>query len=456
MTEKEFERALRRGLGSAIIELKKCNDKMKYRDIVLRCCLRDITFERIMEGSKGFYLYSAICELSDKNEIEKILIDKFLSKCKDGLFFQLTDILYCCAYYDKSEFSKDAFYKKYEYFADKARFSFSENSDDGRQWNEIAINLFYLDGFSAFKRYVTDVGKMLLKKSKNKAQNLMRIKHTGDWSWLKCRAEGLFGEKKISGFFEKACQRSKEIKALADALREDEALYKLRETEREKEQVTVKKLIEAAKTAVLDKKPYSKFDGEFGFLKNAGESDFLELADTILREEDKKVKALLLQVFTHRKQFPLEITPLLEYVESNNTMLAETAVESLEDFKDKRIHDLAERMIKDKKSIAIGLLRNSYKKSDDEIVNNLIKSVGISHRVQLDIVWIYKYKRRCAARVLPALLRVYRNGECVYCRNGVVEIMHSCGILSDEILNECLYDSYDETRVFANRLIERK
>ena len=60
MNEKAFSLALRRGLGGAIVELKNAEDKSAYREAVLRCCLRDITFDWQVEGSKGEYLYDAI------------------------------------------------------------------------------------------------------------------------------------------------------------------------------------------------------------------------------------------------------------------------------------------------------------------------------------------------------------------------------------------------------------
>jgi hypothetical protein len=45
MTEKDFLHQLRRGLGSAIIELQTNPERDKYKDIVLRCCLKDISYD---------------------------------------------------------------------------------------------------------------------------------------------------------------------------------------------------------------------------------------------------------------------------------------------------------------------------------------------------------------------------------------------------------------------------
>lgn len=53
-------------------------------------------------------------------------------------------------------------------------------------------------------------------------------------------------------------------------------------------------------------------------------------------------------------------------------------------------------------------------------------------------------------------MHAYRNGECSVCRSYIVKVMGKNGVLADEILLECKYDSYDEIRKYADRLIKRK
>jgi hypothetical protein len=155
--------------------------------------------------------------------------------------------------------------------------------------------------------------------------------------------------------------------------------------------------------------------------------------------------------------FPLEISHLLKYVQSDNNLLQEIAIDCLEKIRDIRVHDLAIKLLKEKglNSLALGLLKNNYVKSDDEIICNLIKnSSKILHHTQMNMRDIFlKYKSK---NILPALLRVYQKGECSYCRYEIVKAMEHCGVLSNEILNECLYDFYDDTRVFAKRIIAKR
>jgi len=201
MNEKEFEQSLRCGLGNAILELKRSDDKAKYRDAVLRCCLNDITFDRQCEGTKGFYLYSAICELGAKDEFEQVIVDKFLTPCTLNFFCQLAGIVYCYAD-DGSELSKDALYQKYDYFVAKnGRLSANKQINEYYQWEIVAGHLYDIEGFSAFKRHIIDLGKLL-------CENPRRKKISYDLEGFLIGAKDDFEKKRIETFFENQSKKS--------------------------------------------------------------------------------------------------------------------------------------------------------------------------------------------------------------------------------------------------------
>jgi hypothetical protein len=447
MTEKNFKQALRRGLGSAIIELKNNENRIKYRDIIKYYCLRDISYDWQSEGTKGFYLYFAICALGEQDYFEQIIIEKFLSRCQNKLFFQLTDILLSYIY-DGSQSAEIALYKKYKYFlAKKGKLtkSFALNIDEGSQWEYIALDLVDFIGFPAFKRYVAELGNILLK-NPNKSNRLY-------YDWFISSAENKFGKEKIKDFFDNEYNKSDAIKALVDTLKAEE----LSQEQREMKKVDLKIVLEAAKESVLAEYPQSKMvKFRRYFMKNAAEIEIMELANAVICEKDESVKASLLVMFRDMP-FPLGITPLIEYAQSNNKYLSEVAIKCLEEIKDKRIHDLSMQLLKTKRldSFALDLLRKNYKKSDDDVIYALLKkSTSIPHHVQMDIGSIYRRHR--SANALSNLLIVYRKGECSFCRNRIIEAMNHSGVLSNEILEECLYDSYDDTRKFAKRLIKKR
>ena len=454
MTEKTFSQSLRRGLGGAIVELKNAKDKSVYRDIVLRCCLRDISYDWQVEGTKGFYLYQAICALGEKDEFEKIIIDKYLSRCEDRLFRQLNEILSCYAR-DGSLSAKNTLRKKYDYFLAKNARLIKNHIDEGLQWEEVATSLFAIDGFSAFKRYAMDMGT-LLQKHPNK-QNVLY------YDWFITEAEDAFGKKRTSALIDKMYAESDAIKSLVDTIKADELSRKQYQENHKEEQITVEAIVRAAKELALSEishyGPVMRL--RHPFLKNATDAEILDLAHIVLREEDETVKGLLLRIFLSNvawnKPFPLGVDPLLEYAQSNNKILYENALGRLEEFKDKRIHNLAVKLLQAKgiKSFALGLLKKNYRKSDDPIIAKAItKASSIPQYVQSDIVDIYIRHR--SENALPVLLHVYQRGDCSHCRYNIVKAMHHCKVLTDEMLAECLYDSYKDTREFAKRLMKKK
>ena len=455
MTEKEFLQTLRRGLGSAIIELKNNVKKTEYRDVILRCCLRDISYDQQSEGTKGYYLYDAILASGEPEYFESIIIDKFHSRCNYGLLCQIASILYRYAY-DGSNLAKDALIAKYNFFvAKKGRLIQRPPQYEGWQWDEVAYRLLCIDGFTAFKQFAIVVGNIRL--------NNPCDRNAFD-PWFICRAENMFSKKRIDNFYNSMYEKSNAIKALVDSIKSDELSTEQERTEQD--HVTVLALVQAATDAATDKNPRHKMylnrkkiglRSSFSFVTQASETEILELANSVLREENETVKALLLNCFFCRKPFPLEISPLMEYAQSENELLAEAAIECLKEFKDKRVHDLAVHLLKTKglKSFALALLRKNYKKTDDVIIAGVIKkSASIPHHVQQDIQDIYNRFRSVYA--LPILLHVYQKGECSYCRKNIVSAMNHCGVLSDKILEECLFDSYDDTRKYAKRLIAKK
>ncbi|MCL2698870.1 MAG: hypothetical protein FWE68_01005 [Defluviitaleaceae bacterium] len=80
MSLRNFTRSFRRGIGGAIIKLKNTLEKEKYRDIVMKSCLKDIAHDTQVEGTKGHYLYTAIKTFDNREEFLNRVAEKFNKK----------------------------------------------------------------------------------------------------------------------------------------------------------------------------------------------------------------------------------------------------------------------------------------------------------------------------------------------------------------------------------------
>lgn len=448
MTIKTFSHALRRGLGSAIIELQTNPNREQYKNIVLRCCLNDIAYDTQTEGSRGYYLYTAIKTFDDS----KIFLDKMIEKFGKRPYWRLSEQLFNtlnCFANDGSEAAREALENKYDEL--KKRLPMMRNYNHGIYEREQLESLMIrkLDGgFKAFKQCVNDMGEMIVRRGNSDC-----LWH----DWFLYNAKEKFGEKRVNDYIDEMSKKSDVVKALSDAIKAYKLLKEQHKFTESQEKVTVDMLVKVAKNSVSEEYPRGAIMRyRHMFMKNASETEILKLANAVLQEKDDDVKGLLLRCFW-RRPFPLDITPLLQYVQSDNELLEEAAISTLEETKDKRIHDIAIKLLKEKgiKSLTFGLLKKNYIKSDDEVIFTAIKKSGnIPQHIQADINDIYTHHRSASA--FPILLRVYQKGECSHCRYDTVRAMRHCGVLPDAIIEECLYDSYDETRKMAQRIKSRK
>ena len=137
---------------------------------------------------------------------------------------------------------------------------------------------------------------------------------------------------------------------------------------------------------------------------------------------------------------------------SDCARLQNTAFYALKRFKDRRVHDMAVKLIvAGNLDAGLPLLINNWLKQDETLIRErILTSKKISHSLQQGLrVFYSQHRSKSCAGILE---HAYRNGECTYCRWGIVKAMWKSRVLKTSIVNECHYDSYDETRKMAGRI----
>lgn len=108
---------------------------------------------------------------------------------------------------------------------------------------------------------------------------------------------------------------------------------------------------------------------------------------------------------------------------------------------------------------ALPLFIKNFKKGDEELLTNPVKSVrvyfdGIDwHSILSDVIFMSDDKLKAPAELLRYL---YKKNYCSFCRESVLRIMSKRKLLTDGILQECLYDSSFDIRRFAERKLNTK
>jgi len=444
MTKKTFLYGLRRGLGGPIIELQSNPNRLQYKDIVLRCCLKDIAYDTQVEGTKGYYLYTAICALGTKDEFEDILIDAFMKRIEHRLFKQLADII--CLYADDgSEKARDALRVKYEDLAQRLSRQrvFSHKFCERKQFEHLMICEVDAHKWSGFKKCIADAGRIILKRKDDVCNS---------YDWFLCRCENIFSKERIARYFDKASLSSEEVKAFVDATVRLRKIYEDNMSLRKKMEIGLENYV--ARARELEKSSYA-YMSIYGiarwFFKQASQDDLLKLVCIIESEQSDEVRANLLHVF-RLIDFPVDIGMLVKYAKSDCHRLQKAAVNALGRFKDRRVRDLAvEFMDAGNLDAGLDLMTNNWSKRDEPFIRrHVLSSKKVSHSMQMSLRDIYdKHRSSSCGDILE---HVYRNGYCTFCRFGIVEAMWRSRVLKQSVLNECLYDSYYDTRKLAKRI----
>jgi len=442
MTDKEFLHQFRRGIGSAIVELKQNANREKFKKIVYRCCMKDIGYDTQIEGTKGYYLYSAISSLGCEEEFLHTIKDVYMKRLPDGLMQQLTDILLLYAtdgFSQATSILRDKYHQLKEILMKQK--NFPTRYCEREQFEELMITFIHLEKWKSFKQCVDDAGAIILARKDDTCAYY-------DW-FLGC-AETQFGKSKVWKYLNAASTQSEYVRIFVTEYQKIENTGK--EYQANLQPVTLAFLITEINNYLLGKRPYGIIGHCISFARIASEEELVNLAKYIESADSDVVKTQLLRVFRKAK-YPLEKKYLIDLVHSNNPELREAAIYALVRFKDEQIHDLAIQLL-ELGETELGLLLHeaNWKKSDEPLIREVVmKSQRVSHSLQMYLREVYSKHRSASCGEI--LIHAYKNGECSFCRSEIVQAMGKNGVLPDEILVECQYDSYNETRKYANRLI---
>lgn len=472
MTERAFVYRLRRGLGSAILELQSNPNRRNYRDAVLRCCLRDISFDTQVEGTKGRYLYTAICALGEQDVFEDILIGAFMRRLPDHLSEQLLDILVC---YESAggKKSKDALCTKMHDLVERLpkQRSFPFQFCEREQLETLMIHAVETGKWSAFQSCVADAGRMILRRGDDGCL------FAGEFLWY---CENTFGWERVARYLNAAAETSAEVKAFCENVPGGVPQYmranvgtpakakmfaKALNAAPKRQEVNGSSRAEIAmmlKTYVARAEELAQDDFAYGRMwsvgrplsKQAAPEDLRWLAARAADEQSDEIRANLLRVFW-AVDFPGELSALIAYAERGCEHLKIAAVDALARFQDPLVHALALRFIQTGDLDAgLPLLVKNWKKRDEETIRSqLLPTKCVPHSTQWDLRDIYARHRSNACGDI--LEHVYENGPCAACRFHIVEAMWENRVLNLRVLNECLYNSYEDTRKMAARIKKR-
>ena len=195
--------------------------------------------------------------------------------------------------------------------------------------------------------------------------------------------------------------------------------------------------------------------------KDGRTKDIEGLASMYPREEYPEIRASLLEVFSApglQCECYLPLDDMIRDSVSANEKLALSALKALSHVRNQRVHDMAiEKMAAEGVSYEVfKVLAFNYREEDDAA---LVAAAGRLGDMRQDALTALVHLVRRGSGVSLSkrmLLFLYGEVQCSHCREAVVLEMRRRGLLTDEMLNNCLHDANDHIRRYASRLLKRR
>lgn len=430
MDLKQFEEALKKGLGRVIYALQE--DANKYREVVEKYIDKCLSYDYIIEGTRSRYMYKVLSFYNDKKYFYNKLSNKFKNMKFDNIkdFHYLSEMLvsfYNDGFEEANTILWDKYYELYKYIYNKKKLT---NGLKNIIEMLVIISLELSFEIDSFKLIVNDLGNLLLN------NNLVTI---NDFSWL-CDVRENYLHKIVQ--YEDDYQGIKYFTEKYLIQKEDEI-----------KQVGKEKLseIDIENKSKLFSIRLSKENLEI-------QKDY---AYKYLEAKDDKTKIKYLKCFEYCT-FPLLPEFLFEETKSKNKELRLISYRVLKNMKNESVKLFALSKIKTNLKYVFPILLNNYnKETDKELVRNCILNLKVTAS---DNTWHYNYMEFLGLfneyeyENLPydVLGVMYENSLCSYCRGDIFDKMIYNDLLTDDILYECKEDCNTETADIANDLFNYK
>ncbi|MGN1417045.1 MAG: hypothetical protein ACI4XF_09385 [Oscillospiraceae bacterium] len=434
----EFRRLMNCGHGRCYYLLDG-NEEL-FRDIVLYGCLNDISFDMQCEGARGNYIYNLVQKYEDPEYFLNAAAEKFLS---DEVNTDWHMINHLCDFiadfaYDGNENAAEIIEKKYsELYRLMMTTRWSDKQKDYvESFDYISIVLMELKGFERFCGIASDLGGYFIRRRRAEDNDLK-----WRFGWFFSCAGDMFGEDVLKKLPADSAKMRRFIRVMSH---EEEKEERKKRPGRSTAEDIIGRVSEGGKMFPID---------ALSFGRHGSPEEKRRLAEIAVSETDIGKKAELLYMFSEKEDpFPLDPEILIEYAESDNERLKNAALDALCVIRADSVHEYSLSLLKKEYSEkAVEMLIKNYKDSDFGLFMDILNSLDVSYE---DTDWhgIIRFILHEAENDrIPdeALMYIYNNSLCSFCRGSAVDEMRRRDILTDQIINECLYDCNSDIRETA-------
>lgn len=419
--QQQFFHSLKLGTGEAYL-IQRDNPDIDFSNLIIKGAIRNYALDQQSEGSRAVYILGLIRKSKQRVKIIKAVLKKLKSqKGDDYALDQMCDLAVSFYKWGHKE-AKTVLYDRFE----KGRLD---------------------DYVPCGQNQVMEVGGMegVLKVAEALGKNLLADPEDYENSWPVDEFQKKHKSLSVYTTLEQAGQHNPAIKAYYDSiLKHKWKAYRPKKQPRFTYEILKER---------MEKKIFHVSKGNASQLTV---EEVEKLANEFLNETNPKRQELYLHFFTERK-FPLDHKYLLKIATGRvrkQTRLTGLALESLKYFNAPEIRQLAlEKLSKAKDPAAyLYLLVSNYETGDYRLlceVANRTDNYDYIHSIAYGFIEIYQANP--TAECKEPLEIIYNKMNCGIHREDIVQLLSDNNVLSDKLINEIRFDSYDGVRALFRK-----
>lgn len=414
MTTTEFHNALLQGRGKCVQAVR--SDPEKYREEVLWACRELVSFDTQSEGSKGWFIHEMVGCYEDPAPFVAAACEALKECPSDGSWH-----VHCLA--ELLEwFFHDGHVEAWRALAAKYRQLYHQMlrvgpPEDRCYWAErddyerLCVILSWCR--EHFLEIARDVGRLSLETTWLKDH---------DFDWLHAAKGGRYARS-----LHKSAQTDEYLAEYLRVHEEAEREFQARMAERPRRRLPWRCADPEALNAAMER---------------------------YLAAEDPQERAVALDAF-HWTAYPGDPGPVILDAQSEHEQLRHFAWMALEQLRHPAVRSFAlERLDADED--AFGAFLANYEDRDEALLMEKLLGETVDfecttcwHDYQGDVLRMKKPPR-------AALQYIFDTTYCSCCRADALRMMGKRRMLTEEILQECLFDSNDDVRSYARRALKRR
>lgn len=427
---------LKLGRGRAYLLVKDHYDP-SFRDPILHACLHNLAYDRQLEGTRGWYMYTIIHATNDFAYYRDAIHTALLNLTAEDKPYNVRQVYDLAGYIadDGDAEMREAITQKF--LSSPALGDFAG-----------AREIIALDDEAGF----IFVAEFLSEQIRHEEDFQLDTGYLGEDAGLYFALENQIGKEEAKAFVEQLRTERPSVAPIVDAI----DVWRKRPKRRKKRE---RRLTYAeVKQGIEDPSPKSRWQYR-GWAREASDEELLRAAQDLLAETEPTRLIHYVGMFDKRP-FPLDPAALITLAQHTDWDVAIRAIIALEKIEHPSVRAFALESIECGYMVGrvVSLLQrgSNYRESDWAMIENLTRQVNDEDDYHsLGMAVRDTFEQHPTPLAIPSLLNVFQNGPCGFCREYLVDNLAQLDAIPDWLREEAAYDSNSDVREAIEKLTNK-